>query len=85
MWFRRRGWRVKQPGSLQIPGFSSHLATCLETSLEAVLTGGPLCFCLTYLTMPMGQPQALPHVSAEKFTGGGGGGGKIKVSKICWS
>lgn len=41
---------------------------CLEASLEAVLTGGPLCFCLTYLTLPMGQPQALPHVSAEKFT-----------------
>lgn len=25
-------------------------------------------FRLTYLTLPMDQPQALPHVSAEKFT-----------------
>lgn len=54
---RSRSW----VGAATLPCVQKHLWK--PCSLEVLSA-----FRLTYLTLPMGQPQALPHVSAEKFT-----------------
>lgn len=42
--------------------------------------GCPVCFCLSYLTLPMGLPQALPHCVCWVYLGGGN-----EVVQICLS
>lgn len=49
-------------GSLRTPGFSSRVPEASsEATREPCCSRGVLCVCLSYLTLPMGLPQVLPH------------------------